>query len=254
MKTKQVRIIFCAAALLVFTASRCAAQQDQKPSQTGTDMSHMDMGQMHHDTAEQPDAASANASMSDMHMDMNPHMFMTELRPAKPGDQKRAEDILRTLRPAIEKYKDYHVALQEGFEIFHPEVPQQHYHFTNYRYAYEAEFAFNPEHPTSLLYKKSGNGYELEGAMYTAPRKDTEEQPDERVPLSVARWHKHVNLCRPPQGTPPQQVDRKRFGLGGSIATESACEEAGGRWMPQIFNWMVHVYPYEQDPEKIWAH
>lgn len=255
MKTKQVRAILFAAALLVFPASRCAAQQDQNPSETGMDMSHMDSGQMRHDTTEQPDAASAaNASMSDMHMNMNPHMFMTDLRPPNASDQKRAEEILKTLRPAIEKYKDYHVALQEGFEIFHPEFPQPHYHFTNYRYAFEAEFVFNPEHPTSLLYKKAGNGYELEGAMYTAPRRDTEEQLNKRVPLSVARWHKHVNLCRPPKGTPPRQVDRKRFGLGGSIATEGACEEAGGRWTPQIFNWMVHVYPYEQDPEKIWAH
>jgi hypothetical protein len=255
MKIKHVWAILFAAALLVFPAARGAAQQDQNPSQTGMDMSHMDKGQMHHDTAEQPDAASAaNASMSDMHMNMNPHMFMTDLHPANGSDQRRAEDILKTLRRAIEKYKDYHAALEDGFQIFLPQIPQPHYHFTNWRYAYEAEFVFNPEHPTSLLYKKAGSGYELEGAMYTAPRRDAEEQLNERVPLSVARWHKHVNLCMPPKGTPQQQVDRKKFGLGGSIATENACEEAGGRWTPQIFNWMVHVYPYEHDPEKIWAH
>jgi hypothetical protein len=51
-----------------------------------------------------------------------------------------------------------------------------------------------------------------------------------------------------------QQVDLKEFGFRGSIATEEACEQAGGRWFPQIFGWMVHVYPYETDPAKVWAH
>jgi hypothetical protein len=49
-------------------------------------------------------------------------------------------------------------------------------------------------------------------------------------------------------------VNLKEFGFRGSIATQEACEQAGGRWFPQIFNWMVHVYPYESDPSKIWAH
>jgi hypothetical protein len=47
----------------------------------------------------------------DMHMEMNGHMFMTTPRPPNPADQQRAGEILAALRPAIEKYKDYHVAL-----------------------------------------------------------------------------------------------------------------------------------------------
>ena len=57
----------------------------------------------------------------------------------------------------------------------------------------------------------------------------------------------------PAKGTPPSEVNWKEFGQG-SIATEEACDVAGGRWVPQIFNWMVHVYPFEKDPAKIWAH
>ena len=68
------------------------------------------------------------------------------------------------------------MALADGFKIFLPNVPQKHYHFTNYRYAYEAGFAFNPAHPTSLLYKKVNGGYELEGAMFTARKYATEEE------------------------------------------------------------------------------
>jgi hypothetical protein len=223
------------------------------PARAHDSMPGMDMGQ--HDSDKNPDATkAANDAMSDHDMDMSAHMYMTALRPANSGDEKRAEEILAQLRPAIEKYKDYRVALADGFQIFMPNIPQSHYHFTNYAYAMEAGFVFNPAHPTSLLYKKTTDGYELEGAMYTARKLATEDDLNARVPLSVARWHKHTNLCLPPKNASLQNVDFKEFGLRGSIATEEACEQAGGRWFPQIFGWMVHVYPYESDPSKIWAH
>jgi len=44
-----------------------------------------------------------------------------------------------------------------------------------------------------------------------------------------------------------------KFGLMGSIATKEDCDAAGGRFMPQVFGWMVHVYPMEQKPEDIWS-
>src|ERR1700690_4348641 len=156
MKIKnRVTFLLAAASLLAFSA---AAQQVPSPrqQQSSGDMPGMDMGSMRHDADKNPEAArSANDAMSGEDMDMNPHMFMTELRPAKPGDEKRAQEILSALRPAIEKYKDYRVALADGYKIFFPNVPQHHYHFTNYRYAAEATFEFNPAHPTSLLYKKT---------------------------------------------------------------------------------------------------
>jgi hypothetical protein len=185
---------------------------------------------------------------------MGPHMHMTDLRKPSPEDERRAQEILEKLRPAIEQYKDYHKALEDGFKIFGAAVPQQHYHFTNYRYAMEAQFTFNPAHPTSLLYKKVGDDYQLEGAVYTAPRRFDEDQLNERVPLSIARWHEHVNLCWPPKGAGVKQANWKEFGLRGSIATRDACEAANGRWIPVIFSWMVHVYPFETDPANIWAH
>ena len=243
--------------LSFFFGAQARAQQpagSQNPPQKQNDMSGMDMSNMHHESAQDLAAAqSADEAMSGQHMDMGAHMFMTDLRLANPADEKRAEEIVATLRKSIEKYRDYHVALAEGFQIFHPEVPQDHYHFTNYRYAFEAQFAFNPALHSSLLYKKTAGGYELEGAMYTAPKIATEDELNSRVPLSVARWHKHVNLCLPPKGTQPKLLNLKEFGFHGSIATQAACEAASGRWFPQIFGWMVHVYPFESNPEKIWA-
>jgi hypothetical protein len=206
-------------------------------------------------------AAAATKAMSgdmadddDMHMDMGPHMHMTTLRAPSAADQQRADEIVSTLRTSIAKYEDYHAALADGYKIFGPNVPQPQYHFTNSRYALKAQFVFDAEHPTSLLYKKTADGYQLAGAMYTAPRRYTDEQLNERVPLSIARWHEHVNFCLPRLGTPIQSVDWKQFGLKGSIVTEEACDAAGGRWYPIVFGWMVHVYPFESDPAKVWAH
>jgi hypothetical protein len=181
-------------------------------------------------------------------------MKMTALRLPRPGDAARAEQVVETARKASEKYLDYNVALADGYKIFHPEIPQKMYHFTNYGYAMEAAFRFTPEHPTSLLYEKHGDDYKLIGVMYTAPKRLGEDQLDERVPLSVAQWHEHVNFCAPP---PDHRKDmlapHPQFGLKGSIITQEACDAAGGTFHPVIFNWMVHVYPFEKDQASIWS-
>jgi len=182
---------------------------------------------------------------------MGPHMKMTDLRPENAKDQKRAEEIVETLRADLKKYTDYHTAIADGYRPFLPDVPQSEYHFTNYRYGLRAAFKFNPQYPTSLLYKKTADGYELEGAMYTAPARTSQDRLNARVPLSVARWHMHVNICLPPRGQ-GQNADWTKFGPKGSISTEEACTQAGGRFFPHLFGWMLHVYPLEKSPEDIW--
>jgi hypothetical protein len=257
MKISRSAANVVAAAPLLFVTVAGAKQSTKSPgSHTGNQgsMPGMDMSDMQHEVDQFPEAAkSANDAMDGAEMDMGAHMFMTDIQPEGPGDAKRAQEIVDILGKSIRKYKDYRVAIEDGYQIFLPNVPQKQYHFTNYRNAFAAAFVFNPAHPTSLLYKKTADGYELRGAMFTAPKSATEQQLNERVPLSIARWHEHVNFCMPPKGMPLKQVDWKKFGAG-SIATEDACAQAGGRWIPQIFGWMVHVYPFETDPNKIWAH
>jgi hypothetical protein len=180
------------------------------------------------------------------------HMTMTSMRERTPDDVKRAGEVVAQLRGGIEKYKDFHVALNEGFRIFLPNVPQPEYHFTSYRNGFLEAFTFDPARPTSLLYKKAASGYELVGAMYTMPKRATEEQLNARVPLSVAMWHLHTNLCMPPRAE-LRNADWTKFGLHGSIATKDACDAAGGRFSPVIFGWMVHVYPYEDSLDRIFA-
>lgn len=182
------------------------------------------------------------------------HMTLTALRPPAPGDQQRADAIVAALRVALAKYSDYRVAEADGFKPFLPNFPQPRYHFTNMTNALAALSRFDPSRPTSLLYAKDGSGYKLVGAMYTAPRNSTPNQLDARVPLSIARWHEHTNICWAPLGTDKSAYigPDAKFGLAGSIATQSACDAAGGRFTPVILNWMVHVYPFETEQAQIW--
>ncbi|MGH9539495.1 MAG: hypothetical protein ACRD3H_16335, partial [Terriglobales bacterium] len=71
---------------------------------------------------------------------------------------------------------------------------------------------------------------------------------------SIAQWHAHINMCLPPSDKRNEAWGpNAKFGLAGSITTKADCEAAGGKFMPQIFGWMVHVYPFEEKPEDIWS-
>src|SRR5882672_5859162 len=202
-----------------------SAQPLKAPAPNMSGMSMPDMAGMNNDGS-----AHAMLSMADRKMDMGPHLKMTTLRDLKPGDQEKADQVVAAARRAAEKYTDYKVALADGYKIFLPNLPQRQYHFTNYRYAFEAAIGFNPEHPTSLLYEKHGRDFTLIGVMYTAPKNANWNELEQRIPLSVAQWHAHINMCMPP-------ADRRneawgpnaKFGLAGSIATRGDCDAAGGK-------------------------
>jgi hypothetical protein len=215
-------------------------------------MDHSKMSGMEMDDAKANEAHAVH-DMTPGHMDAhNLHMRMTAMRPQTPEDAARANEIVTQLRSGIEKYKDYHAALNDGYKIFLPNLPQAEYHFTNYWNGFLESFSFDPARPTSLLYRKTSGGYELVGAMYTMPKRATEDQLNARVPLSVGMWHLHTNLCMPQKGQ-FRSTDWTKFGLKGSIATQDACDAAGGRFQPVIFGWMVHVYPYEDSVDKVFA-
>ena len=161
----------------------------------------------------------------------------------------------------VDQYTDYRKALADGFTIFMPKMPQKVYHFTNNADAAQATFRFDASKPTSLLYEKvpgvatgEVGAYKLVGVMYTAPYRSSEEELNRRIPLSIARWHVHTNLCVPVGGDKTDWLSPDaKFGLRGSITTAEACQAAGGRFIPHLFGWMVHVYPYEKDPAKAWS-
>ncbi|HEX8189793.1 MAG TPA: hypothetical protein VF586_15665 [Pyrinomonadaceae bacterium] len=186
--------------------------------------------------------------------DAGSHMRLTAPRAARSGDEARAARIAAEARRAVEQYRDYRAALRDGYEILLPHVPQKMYHFNHPGHYVEAERRFDAARPTSLLYEKDGAGYRLIGVMYTAPAGLTEDELDGRIPLSVAAWHQHVNVCLP-QGDPLRNLfgGGPGFGLGGSISTEAECREAGGRFHPRLFGWMVHLYPFERTAREMWS-
>jgi hypothetical protein len=219
-------------------------------------------------------------------MGMGAHMVMTESRPQTPQDVERAHDVLNTLRRELAKYRDSRVALAEGYQIFLPTVPQDVYHFTDYRAAQQEYMGrSDPRFPGSLLYVKNSSGdYVLIGAMYSAPADYTPDQLDAIIPLSVAHWHAHTNICLPngvtlndvlrgdvhgtqvdmpgmlPVSSSPAApgINQRlgfladgRFGFTGKIADAATCEAAGGHMLKQAFGWMVHVYPFNGDDLKV---
>jgi hypothetical protein len=186
---------------------------------------------------------------------MSAHMFMSQPRASRSGDQAKAAGIAAAAKTAMAPYQDYHKALDDGYRIFLPNVPQPLYHFTNLQNGRDAHDHFDPLKPTSLLYKKTEDGgYTLVGAMYTDRVEADESDLNERIPLSVARWHQHVNFCKAPEGKKAGYFGPDaKFGLLGSISTREACEAEGGTFLPHVFGWMVHVYPYESDPKKVWS-
>lgn len=197
--------------------------------------------------------SSQPASMPGM-AHMAGHMYLTTLRPMEPGDRQKADAVAAAAKQAMEPYQDYRKALADGYQIFLPNVPQHIYHFSKPEFAQEARWRFDPLKPTSLLYKKTADGYKLVGAMYTDRVGAGEDELNQRIPLSVARWHQHINFCEAPPGQGARYFGPDaRFGLLGSITTKEQCDAAGGEFHPHIFGWMVHVYPYETDPKRIWS-
>jgi hypothetical protein len=137
-----------------------------------------------------------------------------------------------------------------------PDHRQNVYHFIRESSNLGDKERFDPEQPPALLYTKiegRSPGYKLTGVMYMARYGATDDELNARIPLSIAQWHVHLNMCVPPHPERNWLMGDPTFGLTGSITTAEACTAAGGYFKPQLSGWMVHVYPFETDPAKIWG-
>jgi hypothetical protein len=188
------------------------------------------------------------------------HMEMTPVRPPAPGDSVRAAAIADELRGAIARYRDTATAVADGYRMFAPQIKNQKvYHFTRGWSAVQEAFRFDASKPTSLLYTKGADGkFVLVGGMYTAPKRFSLDKLDERIPLSVARWHKHVNWCVPAHGQGARWLERANgqpvFGPESPIATKEACDAVGGVFHESLLGWMVHANVMtSNDPAAIWG-
>jgi hypothetical protein len=189
------------------------------------------------------------------------HMELSPARTPTRGDTSRAILVVNKLRVALSRFQDTATAVAEGYRLFMPNLKQQRvFHFTNYRNAFLEAFRFDPTRPTSLLYQRDRSGkLRLVGAMYTAPKRMPVERLDERIPLSIARWHKHVNWCLPPKGSERRWLERRGgapvFGPESSIATREACDAVGGQFHENLFGWMLHANVFAgQDLTTVFGH
>jgi hypothetical protein len=210
------------------------------------------------DSTDQRASAAAHEAMTGP-MSADPHLALTPPQAPTAADTARAADLLAEMRSALAKYRDVRVAESDGFRQFLPGLKQPIYHFTNSRWALEATFHFNAAKPTSLLYRQEPDGqFVLLGVMYTAPARASLEELERRIPLGVTRWHEHVNWCVPPAGERERWRETRDgapvFGPQSPIASAAACTAVGGRFLPRIFGWMVHVMAFESDdPKVIWG-
>lgn len=239
-----------AVALFVAAAPACRAQShDSMPGMTG-------MGRA--DSIDRHAAVAADEAMSGP-MSADPHMVMTPDRAPSPGDSARAVQLLAAMRRSLVRYKSADSAIADGYRPLFPDVTQPVYHFTNLLNALGERLRFDPSKPTSLLYRREPSGaYVLIGAMYDDAADTPLDELDARVPLSIAHWHRHVNWCLPPRGAPERWREMKDgrpvFGPKSSIATAEACAAVGGRFLPHLFGWMVHVNAFSgDDPAIIWG-
>ena len=183
------------------------------------------------------------------------HMYITPLRPKQPADEERAKTVVAEVKAAMERYKDYRKALADGYVIANPKLKQPQYHFMHEANAREADMHFDPAKPTALLYRQTPmQRYKLEGVMYTTSPDATEDELNQRVPLSIARWHRHVNFCAAPEDRiKDYQAASPKFGMFGSINTEAACIAERGTFHPYVFTWMLHIFPYEDDFKEVFS-
>jgi hypothetical protein len=230
-------------------------------------------------------ANSAATGAMGKHLMVGDHMTMTPARPQTPADAPRGEEIIATMRRVLVKYQDSEAAVSAGYIPYMPTVPQDVYHFANRALTADEYLGdVNIERPGALLFeRKTFGGYKLVGAMYSAPANYTLDQLDAIIPLSLTHWHAHTNICLPAgvteqdimngdigshfRGSIPNNpmgfsagagarmrfgyMADPRFGFAGTISTAADCEAVGGNFHPQIFGWMVHVYPFQSDDLKM---
>jgi carboxymethylenebutenolidase len=187
------------------------------------------------------------------------HLQLSAARPPSPDDSTRADMLLVDMRDALRKYTDVRVAAADGFEEMPgPAGKHRLHHLSNWAWARAESRRFDPAKPTSLLYREDADGtLRLAGAMYTAPANASPEELDQRLPVSFARWHRHVNWCTPGTGSGSQWLATRNgaplYGPRSPVVTRDACTSQGGIFYPQVFGWMVHVTLVgSDDPAVVW--
>ena len=164
------------------------------------------------------------------------HMAFTGGRPGSAADSARAAAVVSALRTAIQPYRTLDLAERAGFRARRdPDMVKQGklLHVGRQARKLGATTSFDPAVPQALLYRRSPDGgLTLAGAMFVAPADATPDDLDAMIPLSVAHWHQHLNVCVSGRHGALTRIPR--------ATTAESCEAAGGRFRTQS-RYMVHV-------------
>jgi len=188
-----------------------------------------------------------------MGIDAFGHTQLSEERTiAAPDRLAHLQRLIAYLRSSLPKYRSVELAVADGYRPEGPDVPVGALkHFVNYANIPVNWQHLDPDRPMALLYRRTQSGYDLAGVMFTAPIGSSMDELDKRIPLAYGHWHSHRNICQPKDSTAVLTAEqRQEFGFSGSINTKAACDAAGGVFMDNVFGWMVHVYPFEDDIAK----
>ncbi len=227
--------------LLILVLATCGSNPSQNQSSTQAEVkapvcqSALPMGSG-------TTASTSSQVTASRHMNMGPHMKMTPYQPITVSDIIYMNAIVQNAHVCFDKYQDYHLALQDGYQIFAPNILQDIYHFANVQSFAEAQTTFDLAHPPALLYNKVADGYQFVGVMYSAPANVTAEQFNQRIPLSIASWHLHVNFCLPAGDTEQALFNANSlFGLTGTISTQAHCSKVGSTFYSSMYaGWDIY--------------
>jgi len=152
----------------------------------------------------------------------------------------KTASLLETARKATAKYQDVKVAEADGFRAMGPDVRGMGIHYVGLHSG-----GFDIERPNILLYEKSATvpgRFALVGVSYLLNAEvDADGQPkNPPFPKSLARWHRHTNLCVFP--------DRS---VKGNL-TESDCVAQGGRFNA-LTQWMIHAWIWRDSPVGVFS-
>jgi hypothetical protein len=194
--------------------------------------------------------------------DTSSHMRMGPTRAATVADSSRAAALVVAARAGLSQYVDVKVAERDGYYRNMPWLEDQPiYHYNSVRNYTAAERGeFDPANPVSLLYTKNDRReLTLVGAMYATSASASPDSLDALLPISMAHWHQHVNLCYPGPAVGRYSPGKVDAGLVFvmkillSITSAAECDAAAGRFVPSEAGWMAHVYMFAgSDPKAIW--
>jgi len=172
---------------------------------------------------------------------MMPHQMHSAGVPISFAELKNTVAQLERTRQATAKYQDVRVAEADGYRAMGPNIPGMGVHFV---LTLEPK-GFDVEKPPILLYEKNQDalgGYALVGVTYLwNAAEGPDGQPlDPPFPKSLARWHRHANICVLPGLENPHGLNEKE------------CRERGGHFVAQA-QWMVHAWIWKDSSSGVFS-